>query len=266
MARISTYPIDDVVTGDDRWIGTDVSNKNATKNFTPNNVAAFLNSSNKIDTQSLRYKYQHWKSGHVREAGAISLEEQSPDTSVLFSSISSFKISEKEKGKSTSVSTFYTSPLVGSFVLITNAKNVSNWAIYRWDSAVVDPGDSSFWNIGLILVSSAGGFEEDLEYLISLLQLSSVTRIIAGEDILVDPESGTGDVTVTSTAINDKTYVHPQGSASNKWVVNHNLNKYPSITVMDSANSTVIGSVVYNSLDQVTLTFSSEFSGFAYFN
>ena len=62
------------------------------------------------------------------------------------------------------------------------------------------------------------------------------------------------------------TYVHTQGSSSTTWVVTHNLDKYPSATVVDSAGTVVIGAVKYNSSNQVTLTFKATFSGKAYFN
>ena len=62
------------------------------------------------------------------------------------------------------------------------------------------------------------------------------------------------------------TYVHTQGSSSAAWVVTHNLDKFPSATVVDSAGTVVIGVVTYDSLNQVTLTFKATFSGKAYFN
>ena len=41
MARIATYGIDAVVSGGDKWIGSDVSNANATMNFTPDNLSLY---------------------------------------------------------------------------------------------------------------------------------------------------------------------------------------------------------------------------------
>jgi hypothetical protein len=71
-----------------------------------------------------------------------------------------------------------------------------------------------------------------------------------------------GNVNVSYT----DTYVHVQGSPSSSWSVTHNMNKYPSVTVIDSANNEVEGEVTYNSLNSVTITFSGTFSGTAYFN
>jgi len=64
----------------------------------------------------------------------------------------------------------------------------------------------------------------------------------------------------------DKNYIHTQGSSSASWVVNHNLNKYPSVTIVDSAGTVVIGLITNGSVNQSTLTFKATFSGKAYFN
>lgn len=64
----------------------------------------------------------------------------------------------------------------------------------------------------------------------------------------------------------DKTYVFTQQTASNRWTVNHNLNKYPSVTVVDSGNNVVVGEVEYLSTNALTITFNSAFSGKAYMN
>ena len=62
------------------------------------------------------------------------------------------------------------------------------------------------------------------------------------------------------------TYVHRQDLAAKVWVITHNLNRYPSVVVIDSGNNLVLGDVIYNSLSQLTITFTSEFSGKAYLN
>lgn len=64
----------------------------------------------------------------------------------------------------------------------------------------------------------------------------------------------------------DKHYTHVQRVASDVWVVTHNLNKYPSITVVDSAETVVIGDAEYLDLNTVRLTFIGAFAGKAYFN
>ncbi len=61
-------------------------------------------------------------------------------------------------------------------------------------------------------------------------------------------------------------YVHDQQVASSTWVVTHNMNKYPSVNIVDTANDEVTGEVRYNNLNQITITFTAAFSGKAYLN
>lgn len=87
------------------------------------------------------------------------------------------------------------------------------------------------------------------------------------EEYLVS-EANTGKLVFKSAGegLGDKHFAHTQSVASATWVVNHNLNKYPSVTVVDSAGTVVVGQVAYNSTTQATLTFVGSFSGKAYFN
>ena len=57
-----------------------------------------------------------------------------------------------------------------------------------------------------------------------------------------------------------------QGTPSNTWILNHNLGKFPSVTIVDSAGSVVIGEVVYLSENTCIVKMSSSFSGTAYLN
>lgn len=80
-----------------------------------------------------------------------------------------------------------------------------------------------------------------------------------------------GKQVMTQPIIGDITYTHNQSSTSNTWVINHNLHRFPSVTVVDSAETIVQGTVVYNSNKQLTITFFSgggalAFQGKAYLN
>jgi hypothetical protein len=48
------------------------------------------------------------------------------------------------------------------------------------------------------------------------------------------------------------------------WTVVHNLNTFPLVTVVDSANTTVLGDVSYLDLNTLQIAFNSAFSGTAY--
>lgn len=68
------------------------------------------------------------------------------------------------------------------------------------------------------------------------------------------------------TIVNDKNYVHNQIVASNFWEIQHNLDKYPSVSIIDSGNNLVVGEIKYIDLNNIIITFTSVFSGKAYFN
>jgi hypothetical protein len=64
----------------------------------------------------------------------------------------------------------------------------------------------------------------------------------------------------------DAYFIFEQMLPSGYWIVTHNLGKNPSVTVVDSAGTVVIGEIQYISNNELTLTFSGEFSGKAYLN
>tara|TARA_B110000971_G_scaffold158043_1_gene161429 strand:+ start:292 stop:996 length:705 start_codon:yes stop_codon:yes gene_type:complete len=234
MARIKTYSNDTVVVANDKWIGSDSQARFATKNFTAQSVADFINQKGN-QLQSLRYRY---KSTPPRNPGTISFSPYKANN-VPFSSINSWILSDSQATSPEDVSSFYSSPLVGSDVLVTQCADITQWAIYEWDSVTAVPNEKLFSNIGLSYRSGAGGLINDEDYFISLLSYA-----------------GTGDLSFT--------YV--QGVASTTWNIEHNLGKFPSITVIDTANTVVTGEYTYNDINNVTLTFSAGFAGKAYLN
>jgi hypothetical protein len=86
----------------------------------------------------------------------------------------------------------------------------------------------------------------------------------------------TGDVLVTtgntvtwvnaSVASSTYTFSYTSAQALETWVINHNLNRNPSVTVTDLSGNWVIPDVFYNSADQITLTFNGATAGYAYLN
>jgi hypothetical protein len=62
------------------------------------------------------------------------------------------------------------------------------------------------------------------------------------------------------------TYVYKQASAASVWPIEHDLNEYPSVTVVDSAGSVVVGAITYVDSNNIVLNFSAPFAGTAYLN
>ena len=63
-----------------------------------------------------------------------------------------------------------------------------------------------------------------------------------------------------------RTFVFEQGRSSDTWIVIHNLNKYPSVVVVDSAGSEVEPAVEYNTKNKLTIKLNASFSGKAFLN
>jgi|TARA_R110002073_G_scaffold135421_1_gene283601 hypothetical protein len=83
----------------------------------------------------------------------------------------------------------------------------------------------------------------------------------AQAQILSSTVTGTRWVDFTSS-----TFTFIQGVAATTWNITHNLNKFPSITVIDTGNTVVTGEYIYIDSNNVTLTFSAGFAGKAYLN
>lgn len=64
----------------------------------------------------------------------------------------------------------------------------------------------------------------------------------------------------------DKHFLYEQAIPSNSWRINHNLDKYPSVSVVDSALNEVVGEVHYVDKNTVIVNFTSSFSGKAFLN
>ena len=61
-------------------------------------------------------------------------------------------------------------------------------------------------------------------------------------------------------------FIYTQSEASIEWIVNHDLNKFPSVAVIDSAGSVVVGDIQYINDTQIIITFCAPFSGQAILN
>lgn len=74
-------------------------------------------------------------------------------------------------------------------------------------------------------------------------------------------------VTSAEKAIwNKRTFVYEQARPLDTWDITHDLNKHPSVTVVDSAGTVVIGEVQYINNERIIVTFNGAFSGTAYLN
>lgn len=153
------------------------------------------------------------------------------------------------------------------------------------DPIVMQKLNTNFWNIiemfedpEIVAVSSASAptphTDEMLWYDTADGVLNVWTQVSPGvwdwrnvtEVVIDNPETIDLITEVAMQAGGDKNYVHRQNVSSATWVIDHNLNKYPSIRVEDSAHNDVVGDYDYDSANRVTLRFAGAFSGTAYLN
>ncbi len=233
MARISTYINASPVVDEDKWIGTDYLNNDSTKNFTAAAVAKYLNINGKI-SMGTQMVYQYVSTSQYAP-GTLALAMGGADT--LFADVTSLTLSVTDKGfQNTSAFVNY---LVGSDIIINEQKNLLQFGHFKINSyTLIAPG---FYTIDVAFIGGQGGFEDEKFYDIDNFILASSIE---------------GDLNFTFT----------QSSASAQWVIQHDLGKNPSVSVVDSAGSLVVGEVSYINNNNLIITFISAFSGKAYLN
>jgi hypothetical protein len=107
--------------------------------------------------------------------------------------------------------------------------------------------------------------------------MSPLRIVDEGGTISVVRETNTAQVRPFNTAVSPAPavvnvgssfnyYVFNQNNPSATWTITHNLGRRPSVTVVDSAGTVVIGEVTYTSDNALTIRFSAGFSGQAYLN
>lgn len=96
--------------------------------------------------------------------------------------------------------------------------------------------------------------------------MSQVTVTQVNRNVTVTEAAANLLVTTGNVSSPHGTFTHSQNAPSNTWVIIHNLGCQPSVTIVDSAGQVQIGDILYNSENQVTVTFAAAFAGYAYLN
>ena len=227
MARISSYPYDITVQDTDAWVGSDSVNR-STKQYTAKAVAEYLNIKGKISISAqMIFKYVAANPGAGDFSGPA---DGSAMTSVTTMQLSTADVSGQD------VIAFMTY-LVGNNILISEQNNISTFGHFLIDSYTVST--AGFYTLNLTNIGGNGNLTDLLYYDFAVFQLSSQGA---------------------------PTFVFTQTVAATVWNVNHNLGKFPSISVVDTANTVVTGQYEYTDNNNVILKFSAGFAGKAYLN
>ena len=84
--------------------------------------------------------------------------------------------------------------------------------------------------------------------------------------ILAKKSDISGDLEWISAPSSDKTFVFEQGVASDTWIIKHNLGKFPSVSLVDSAGTQFDADVEYNDINTCTVRMNGATTGKAFLN
>ncbi len=237
MAKISTYPLDTHLIGTDYWIGSDANSNYATKNFTIDSVAEYMN---RVATQQQALRFKYTNQIPYTDGSFYGADGATAAPNVAYNSITGFTLNKFElTNLGIDISSFYSNPLGGSEVLITQCDDVSRWAVFSWISSTQNAQNNSFYDIVVAYKGGNNGLIANKDYFISLL---------------------------TYAGANDANFLYTLDGSTNVYTIDHNLNKYPAVTIFDANNAEVETQIVFNTLNRATLTFSLPFTGKASFN
>ena len=105
-------------------------------------------------------------------------------------------------------------------------------------------------------------------------QITQIAEAFNKTVVDIDITANTTTRTITLTyrdgfSISDSfvfSHIHNQTVSSSVWNITHNLNKYPSVSIVDSSNEEVIGEVEHTNTNSLIVKFSAPFSGKAFLN
>jgi hypothetical protein len=226
MARISSYPRDLEVTDGDAWVGTESSNR-LTRNFTAAAVAKYLNIKGKISISAqMVFKF-------TQTNPPASGEFSGPANDSNISAITTMQISSVDASDQNTVQ--FMEYLVGNDILISEQNDISKFGHFNITSYNVN---GNAYTLVLANIGGNGTLDLDKFYDFAVFTLSSP----------------------------DKTFEFTQGQPATTWNIQHDLNKFPSVSVINNNNVVINGEVTYIDKNNVQINFSAGFSGKAYLN
>ena len=226
MARISSYPRDLDVVDNDSWIGTSVPGLQ-TRNFTAAAVAKYLNIKGKISISAqMVFKFSAGATNNGEFTGPVDGSNIAAITTMQLSSVD-------VSGQNTVQFMEY---LVGNNILISEQNAISNFGHYTIDSYTLN---GTAYTLNLTNLFGNGVLDLDKFYDFAVFTLSSQGA---------------------------PTFIFNQNTVATVWNIQHNLGKFPSITVIDTGDTVVTGEYTYIDNNNVQLNFSAGFAGKAYLN
>ena len=227
MARISSYPRDLDVVDQDSWIGTSVPGLQ-TRNFTAAAVAKYLNIKGKISISAqMVFKF-------TDNIPPTNGQFSGPADGSNLAAITTMEISGIDVSGQNTVE--FMEYLVGNNILISEQNNISEFGHYTIDSYTLN---GAIYTLNITNLFGNGVLDINKFYDFAVFTLSS---------------QGV------------PTFVFDQAAPATVWNIQHNLGKFPSVSVVNNNDIVINGEVTYIDNNNVQLNFSAGFSGKAYLN
>jgi len=236
MARVSAYKPDTDVTKNDKILGTDVSG--VTKNYRLEDIGSFFKETNQAGIAA-QLTYQYKASSSDLASGTMGITFSTGDTFEKITSIKMNKFAYAETvNSSENMMNIYTS----SSILIVDIADQDNYGVYDTSALSQDSNNTDFYDLPLTV--KPGKFNGSL----TNDKIYGIISIGTGAD--KNYASGTINT-------NDSRW---SGSGPYALAITHNLGKYGSPTIKDSANTIVYGKMSYSGLNTLQLTFNAKFA------
>jgi hypothetical protein len=231
MAIGNSYPIDKDVEDKDLVLGTDYGS-NRTVNFPMEDIADYLNKKGKISIAG----QTSWKFVTSNPIGGTISLINGGGNGTPFSGLTYLIMSTEDTSTQRVVE--FLDYLVGGQVLLAQQKKPTQFGHYHIVSyeQSVDP---LFYVLTIEFIGGNGTIKNDTYY-----------------DL----------VSFVPHPVEDKTFVFTQSVPSTTWLIQHNLDKFPSVSVVNINNVQMYGNVIYTDLNNLIVEFSAGFSGKAYIN
>jgi hypothetical protein len=197
-----------------------------TRNFTAAAVAKYLNIKGKISISAQMV----FKYKDTIESGAFT----GPADGSNIAAITTMQISSVDVSGQNTVE--FMEYLVGNNILISEQNNISLFGHFTIDSYTLN---NNVATLNLTNLFGNGALDLDKVYDFAVFTLSSQGA---------------------------PTFVFTQGIPATTWNIQHNLGKFPSVSVINNNNVVINGEVTYIDNNNVQLNFSAGFSGKAYLN
>jgi len=239
MARISTYGVDAKPELGDKTIGTNVAPgaNLRTKNYSLLDMINMFSKTNSLGVADQVLYFFQTDISEGRDAGTISFEAGG-GIGKPFSEVTSFIISKTLIGFKNVDK--YIPLFEGKSIILAELNDINKFGTYVVEAIVEHPTETNFFVVTVTNIESSGVMAVDATYI-----FSEFARPISNDD---------------------KTFVFVQATPSTDWSIQHNMNKFPSVAVVNNNNILMYGDTTYVDKNNLTINFSAGFSGKAYLN